>query len=491
MISVQNHRQPSSGNKFFWLLLCLLPLFTSCELFQKAQTTSSTDDEEEEIDPIQGRRVYDSETGEYVVIEEAVTEVMDTIIWEDIPPSSDPPITSETDLTDQSNPVEVLRIDNFGSEVLSSYNVSILLPFLTDQFNETSATLPRNADWAVNFYAGAKMALDELSSEGVVLNVNVMDSKADPSSVNRLLRSNEQLLNSHMIIGPRFKDNVSMVSEYAKRYDKVLVSPYTAVTNVTNRNPNYIQVNPSLQTHCEAITRHALQRYRPDQIVLVCRDQPTEVAMLQYFQEEFFRIAGTRDTTQLQEFIISDASVDLENIDVLPFVELADTTVFIVPSGTNENFVYSFLRKVDIARDENTHIAVYGLPQWLRFLRMDYAYYERLNVHISSSSYLDPLSPDVQFFKRRFYDRFGIVPADEAFTGYDIMLYFGRMLNKYGTKFQYSIDREMERGLHTRFEFDKVVIPTVIAQENLPVERFENQYVNILRFRDYQFQLAE
>lgn len=491
MISVQNLRQLSNGNKLVWLLIGLLPFFTSCDLFQKAQSTSSSKDNEEEIDPIQGRKIYDPETGDYVVIEEAVTEVMDTIIWTDVPPGSDPPITSETDGTDQANPVEVLRIDNFGSQVLTSYNVSVLLPFMTDEFNETSASISQRSDWAVQFYAGAKMALDELSSEGLKLNVNVLDSKGEPLAVNSLLRSSEELLNSHMIIGPRFKDPVAMVSEYAQRYDKVVVSPYTAVTNITNRNPNYIQVNPSLKTHCEAITRHALQHYRPEQIVLVSRDQQSEVSRFQYFHEEYFRIVGSRNVNKFQEFIISDSSVDLVNTNTLPFVELSDTTVFIVPSGTNENFIYSFLRKVDLAKDPNSHIVVYGMPQWLNFIRMDYAYYERLNVHVSSSSYIDPLSPDIQFFKRRFYDRYGIVPAEEAFEGYDMTLYFGRMLQKYGTKFQYSMDRESYQGLHTRLEFDKVVNQTVIAQENLPVERFENKYVNMLKFQNYKFQLAE
>ena len=182
---------------------------------------------------------------------------------------------------------------------------------------------------------------------------------------------------------------------------------------------------------------------------------------------------------------------------MLPFISLQDTAVFIVPSWSNETFIYSFLQKLDLARgggvegEEDVHVVVYGMPQWMDFERVDFSYYEKLNVHVSSSIYLDPLAPEVQLFKRRFYERFGTIPQPEAFQGYDVMLYFGRMIHKYGTKFQYSLDREMKQTLHTRFEFDQVVRPVTIGRENLPIEQFENKYINILTFKNFQFQLAD
>ena len=187
-------------------------------------------------------------------------------------------------------------------------------------------------------------------------------------------------------------------------------------------------------------------------------------------------------------------------MDLQPIMNETDTMVFIIPSWSSESFIYSFLRKVDLARipvDDNgselpqKYIVIYGMPQWMTFERIDYDYYEQLNVHVSSNSFINPLSPEVQFFKRRYFDRFGSVPNEEAFLGYDIMLYFGRMINKHGTKFQYVLEQESLQTMHTLFDFERVVLPVSTGFENGEIQQFENKHINILKFEDFQFQLAD
>ena len=129
------------------------------------------------------------------------------------------------------------------------------------------------------------------------------------------------------------------------------------------------------------------------------------------------------------------------------------------------------------------------MPQWRDFERIDFDYYDKLNVHISVSSYLDPLSPEIRLFKQNFYDRFGAIPKEEAFLGYDLTLYCGRMLKKHGTKFQYFLNEEPTKALHTRFQIEPVIRVGTTSGVELPrVLQFENKFVNILRFYNYQFQ---
>ncbi len=491
MISVQNLLQPLNGNKSLTLLLviCVCSL-SSCELFRKAQGDKDVTEIGETLDPISGRKVFDPETGTYVIIEDTTpSEKMDTIVWKEIPTSSYPPITSDgVDLGGSGNPTDVIRTDNIGSEFLSSYNISLILPFLTDRFSPTAPSIYENSLWALNFYSGAKLALDLLSSEGVKINLSVLDTKASPSVMTGMLRNNNDLNRANLIIGPYRRENVGLVADAVRTRDQVLVSPHSAATGIVGQNPNYIQVNPTLQTHSEAIMRHALQHFRPEQIVLVSRARDPERERLAYFYNEYKKVTGSMDTTRLQELIISDETASLENIEVLPFIELGDTTVFIIPSWS-ETFVYSLLRKIDTSKEPTDQIYVYGMPQWMQFERIDYSYYEKLNVRISTSSFVDPLSPQIQLFQRQFYDRFGATPTEEAYLGYDVVLYFGRMLNKYGTKFQYSMEKDPQSMLLTRFDFERVVAPTTTGVEFGPIQKFENKYVNIVKFQDYQFQV--
>jgi hypothetical protein len=496
MILVPSLRQPLNGNRFIITLL-LGFLLSSCSLFKVAQVDEQPTPNNDELDAIPGKKVYDPETGQLVIVDETPVEPMDTIKWKDIPTDSIPPILSQGVVVEDDyngNAPELIRRGEYGTEFYTAYDVAIILPFLTDRFNEASSEIYENSKWALNYYAGAKMALDELNDEGLKLNVTVMDSKAAERQVGNLLGTRSELFNSHLIIGPYRRDNVRMVAEYAKRNGITFISPHNASSNISKDNPNHIQVSPTLQTHCSAITRHARERYSRDKIVLVTRDKPAEVARLAYFQNENFLIEGAKhDSLLLKEYIIKDEGGDFNNMDLTQFIIPGDTTVFVVPSWSNETFVYSFLAYAKIAQGLNSTVIVYGMPQWMEYERVDFELYESMNVHVSTDTYLDFYNTDIGFFRKRYFDRYGTSPTEEAFLGYDVMLYFGRMLNKYGTKFQYFLESDPRQMLHTRFDFERVVElenARFVDTERLPIERFENKHVNILKFINYQFQAA-
>ncbi|RMF21428.1 MAG: hypothetical protein D6765_15595 [Bacteroidetes bacterium] len=99
----------------------------------------------------------------------------------------------------------------------------------------------------------------------------------------------------------------------------------------------------------------------------------------------------------------------------------------------------------------------------------------------------------MQAFKRKFFERFGTVPNEEAFLGYDVTLFFGRMLQKYGTALPFNLEKEPPTPLlQTTFAFERVVNqPTAAPERFNPLDQFENKFVNILKFENYYFQPAE
>lgn len=495
MISVRNLLLLSSGSKTILLFAILLFGLSSCDFFKKIQDDDDVVvDPGEELEPIQGRRVYDPETGTYVVVEEAVTEKMDTIRWQEISVTDDPPIVATGDSPFTGNTTSnVLGQTDFGSTLLNTYNVSIVLPFIRDRFNSMEPSLYNNSLWAVNYYAGTEMALEVLANEGLNANISTMDSGASEAITSNLLRRSEDLANAHMIIGPYRQNNVALMAQFAQQRDNVLVSPQSAASGITNLNPNYVQVNPTLETHSRSIMRHVLERHDPKNIVLVSKDVPNEISRLNYFRDEYNVWNRGRPAEPLNELLISEAQVatlDMPNVNLTMMLEQSDTTVFIVPNW-EETFVYSLLRKIDVSRDPYATVIVYGMPQWKDFEKIDFDYYEKLNVHVSASVFVNPLDPYVQLFKKQFYERYGSIPTEEAFVGYDVMLYFGRMLKKYGTKFQYALEGEEADALHTRFAFERVVRPGMTTGiETSQIEQFENKFVNILKFENYQFQKA-
>ncbi|MFK7810494.1 MAG: ABC transporter substrate-binding protein [Saprospiraceae bacterium] len=491
MTSVLNRLQPLSGNKSAmrltpfsilrnsFLLLFALCLLSSCDALKKVPRDEKKADED--LGEITGGKVYNPKTGKW---EEPTTvdAPMDTIAWTEPAEDVAPPITSD-DVGDGMS-----GTPGVGKKK-TSYNVAVLLPFMTNNFDEFGKSINQKSELAINLYGGMQLAFDELSSDGVKLNVSVHDTQASASKTKSLLE-NDMLKEADLIIGPIAKDNLKLVSDFAKAEKKPMVAPLSPSVTITKNNPYYLQISPGLKEHCKTITRHALDDYKAEQLVLVVRNKSAETNRLKYFQEAHQEFEGKSNVEPLKEFIVTDNTVDFSEMDVKPYIQDGKTTVFIIPSWSNESFIYSLMRKISIAKGPNK-VVIYGMPQWMKYEQISYDYYENLNLHVSSDTDINPDKEEVKNFKKKFYYKFGSVPMNEAVVGYDLMRYFGNELKRGGTQFQQTIDQNGKDLLHTRINLMPVAPKDAKSEDYSKVERYENQYVNILEFKDYYFQLAE
>lgn len=382
--------------------------------------------------------------------------------------------------------------DGEAAEKLASYNVMVLLPFMTNRFDRSEARFNRISEWSLQYYGGIKMALDKFRTQDLGMEVAIVDSRGSERRIERLLREEEAADDAHLIIGPYRRVNIQQIADYAKEQGINVVSPYSAAANLVADNPHFIQVRPSLGTHCEALLEHALDTYAPEHILLVGQERPLERKSFEHFQEAHYRRAGTRYVNKLDEYLVESDNEAFQEMDVLPLLEGRDTAVFMVSawSGDDETFVYSFLRLLELNRQPDQHLVVYGTPIWQDYDRIDLDYFEKLNVHLSSHTFIDSSDPGVQEFRRDYYDRFATLPSEAAFMGYDTMRYFAEMLQKYGVRFEDDLEKEEWGGLHTRFHFERVVeAPLTTGTEQLPIQQYENKYVSILKFANYQFVL--
>ena len=513
MTSVPNRRPPLSGNNLsiFVVLAFLLVSVSACELFKPAVDpgtgrTGNTEDsrrdqEDEDLDPVQSRRVYDPVTGTYVYVANAPTDKMDTIRWTTVSEDRNPPIVEEggndfvpgnpggntPGTKPGAAPVSQIGTTPEGSRLLSGYNIDFVLPFLTDRYLGSEDKVDPNSLWSLHFYSGARLALDDMRGGARVnYNVKVQDSQASETKA-RAIAASPEFSQSQIVIGPYLKGNVTALAEAARGKETVLISPYSASGGVSQNNPNYVQVNPTLETHMRSLLQHAFKTQGADRIVLVTGTDPRQKARLGYLQDEYKILTGDAQVAPLEEIQVDMNDANTTLADYLT----GRKTVFIVPIYEDESFVANFLRVLysETRDDFGQGVAVYGLPQWIDFTRINFDYYEGTNVHVSSSVYIDKLNPAVREFRRKFFERYASLPRDEAYVGYDVTRYFLRMAAEHGTRFQYALEANPEDLMHTRFRFQPVAVVPANATnfEQAQLDRFENKFVNILRFRDYAF----
>lgn len=485
----------TNKHNFFWIIIIGISL-TSCGMFKKAPGGKVYNGK---LDEMEGTRVYNEETGKYEEVK-VVQEKLDTVSWTQVPDTQHPPITDEMNAGSNSEIEEtsetsvlVDELTDLETEKKATYKVAVILPFLSQNFNESADKISEFSEWGLQFYSGLKMGLETLKGTGgseLNLEVSVHDSKGEYSAVSTLT-SNPDLINADVIIGAYKKANVKLLADFAKANDKTFISPHSASANISSENPNYIQVSPTLETHCKEMYRHARRTFSPEQIVLVANQDTKERNRFRYFNEENQKMLGDEFTPKLKELLIPADFTQIHEDSIKPYLDPFKTTAFLVPSFSNETFVNNFLRMLNIAKDAQP-VRVYGLPQWMDYERIEFDYFENLDVHITNVASYDLDSYNVKTFRNNFYSKYGDIPSEEAFLGYDLMVYAGRALEKFGTKFQGYSDLVEAPYLQHRFDFQPNINGKLddASGAKPSVNQFENKQVYLLNFKNYRFQKA-
>ncbi len=436
-----------SKNKFLLLLLAVACCLTYCDPAKRAVGR-----------PNPGKP---NKPGKY--------EPIDTVRW--TPNNGKPPIGN-----DRPNP------GNQPPRPGETYHIAYLLPFLTAQAEGT--TVPDKSELALQFYAGAKIALQKLSvEEGLNLVVDAFDTQANDADFQQLINT-PKVDKAQLYIGPIRTSHVTTFANWAKQRRRILLSPESVSVDLTAQNPGFLQFNPSLRAHCAAITRYVRAHHKPENVTLVCKEK--EADRLPYFQNANAALGGAR----FAEMIVPDATTTFTAADLKKYLRPGKTSIFILPTWASQDFVMAFLRTLKTVKGTGS-VEVYGMPQWAGYESIEPEYLRDLNVHITQASFVDHQAADVKLFQQAFYEASGTLPNDDAFNGYDVTLFAGRMLKKYGLSFPERLANESFTGLQNKFVFGPVFTTTTPDAGFDRYDYLENTAVHILRFDKFGFVPAE
>lgn len=357
----------------------------------------------------------------------------------------------------------------------------------------------------VSFYAGALMAMADLEEQGVNLRVDVYDSQRSADKVSRELNS-IGFKNMDAIIGPygssRNKEGLIKTAEFGKENEITVVSPWYASSSLAKENPHYIQLKPNLADHYQTMIEHAKSNFSDDEIILLGRDQPdakrkrSDTNRIRFLQRIHKEISGSMNTKDLRVFDV--------NVDSLLVGEIAFDSIFyepgrkavIVPyySSSDESFIYNSLRRINGEKAfEPVH--VYMMPIALESEQIGFNLYRNLNMKICRSKFVDKSNDGVRYFERDYYQKYGAIPNNHAYHGYDVMYFVGSNLYNYGRNFQYFID-EPQEYLQSSFRLEKVPLKdsdrgVESSGDDDKFNYFVNKHLDIIEFEGEVFKRSE
>jgi hypothetical protein len=225
-----------------------------------------------------------------------------------LPPQPQP---SEPALPGKQLPAKAEEAPSRRDTVGAPYRVALFLPFFSEQFDSAQPTVPDKSRQALQFFAGAQIALQKTP---VHLQVEVVESPTDDAAFDALLRSGK-LDRAQVLIGPLRSARLEPLAAKTRAARQILISPTVPVSGLTTNNPGFIQLNPSLRAHCAALIRHARAKLPPEQIVLLCKQKETD--RLPYCQEANSALGGAR----LRELVLPDEGGGWKSVNLADFLK--------------------------------------------------------------------------------------------------------------------------------------------------------------------------
>ncbi|MCH8904462.1 MAG: amino acid ABC transporter substrate-binding protein [Bacteroidetes bacterium] len=429
MTLVQNLLRPLNGNSYLFAIFILLAVVSCSSVFKKGETT--------------------------------------------IPDTDSTTVVHNNHLAD----VLIETNDANADEYLSrTWKVALILPFHLNSidFYDLETEVNPKAILALTFYEGALLALDSLKKLGLNFEIRLYDTQRDTLALKRILAKPE-LKQMDIIVGPVYSDNLDITARFARKNNIPMLSPLSPNKSNLAVNKFMLMLTPTIETHCENLVRHIKQNYSGATIVLAYSPYLTE-------DEKSFKnsIKTALDSTfsrsgadaNYREFIQSAVnSAEFDNL-------LSDTgqNIVLMPS-LSESYVSLNLGRIRrLVKKRN--IIVYGLPLWLRFESIDIKYFESLGVHLTNNWFVDYEDPEIKTFRKKYIETYNIEPSKYAYKGYDTFFFLGKLCLNCGLNFDL-LPRDLTWvGLSSEYNLRPVEVNGII-------QRYENSYVNILRFKEF------
>jgi len=324
--------------------------------------------------------------------------------------------------------------------------ISLMLPF---DLNHLSGAAPytavslREADIALDYYKGFKLALDSLTAQGFNYKLLVFDTRGDKAQTHSLA-NNPSVRASDLIVGPVFPEEIrSFLGSYASTRQPI-VSPLSPAAPSTYKNPQIITMMPPLEYHAWAAAKYISDKIGPEKVFILRSGFSEENEYLLPFKKAIDSL-GKKGIKVVSLNVIHGQLGSL-----IPQLSLSEKNVFVVPA-TDQHFLTITLRALD-SLHASYPVMVFGHPNWVNFTFLKAELLQRLDTHITSAERVNFKAGNTIAFARLYRETYHSEPTAFAIKGFDEGLYLGEQVATGNLK---NITQANFTGLHNGFVFQK------------------------------------
>jgi predicted negative regulator of RcsB-dependent stress response len=334
------------------------------------------------------------------------------------------------------------------------YTVSVLFPFDVEQLDALNRPDASN-QYIVEMYQGMRMAVQKLQTEGITINLQAYDVENDAKQADLLTR-NAVFQQSDLLVGPLYAGSFPVVAEWARAQGVPLVSPLSI--NSLMAGPGQYLMRSSVETQGRQAAEFARQRFGKGPVLVFYGTSRNDSLLAAEFYQTLararvevlrpVRITGNR-ATQLAE---AKAQLGTRRP--------AGTLLAFLERDTGPGLITA-LRQAKI--EGPVLVSMDAFPPVRPGQSVPYAGDQ---VYLWDSDFVDPNKPETRDFFKRYYNQVRSLATSSSYRGYDLMLFFGRVLGQYGTSFPargltLTNQEGFLRELNYRTSYDNQALPIV------------------------------
>ncbi len=292
--------------------------------------------------------------------------------------------------------------------------ITVLLPF-------APTNVPGSNERYVEFYEGFLLAVDSLKSMGLSFEVQALESGHDAETITKLLE-NGKLDETDYCIGGVSPEQISLLSDWAKKNRHYLILPFSSRVSEMESNPYLFQTITPHTYMFDRLADYAAQQAKGSNIIF---------------------LNSNVDDSDIRALLMPRVKAKFQRLGI-PFVEVANdenlellTKVFsdtklnqIMPTPMNMQETNNLLTKLGAFHKANPTIpiALIGYPDWMATNKSYQKYLYDLNTVIYSNFYADVQQKNVRdfqiLFNQTYDDNLMNTYPKYGMMGYDIAGYF-------------------------------------------------------------------
>ncbi|MBA3970807.1 MAG: LysM peptidoglycan-binding domain-containing protein [Bacteroidetes bacterium] len=370
-----------------------------------------------------------------------------------------------------------LGYNNYQGEKKDEYNIAFFLPFHADEANAMDVEkiikgdqqFSNKTNVALQFYEGALLAIDSLKKLHLNAKIFVYDIDDKDSAVMANVLKKPELASMDLMIGPLYGSGFVPVANYAKEHNIAIVSPFTQVNKILFNNPYVSKVSASVTLQVEQMAHFVVDSFKTQNIILVNNGNAKEVTFF-----NAFRNTANADLLKAGVSPADSVRIAFGSGNTQSMLSTTKVNVIILPSN-NQSYVTEFISNLNGLKDRYK-IVLFGLQNWINYDNLDFEYLNNLSLHIPSNTFIDYHDLSTQSFIKNYRAHYRTEPELFSFQGFDVTYCFISMLQSNGSGFLKDLANTNYKGMGSQYSFSQ-----------FPADSgFENKFVYILKYQDYQ-----